>query len=390
MTLTSKKSTYSIVIIGSGLAAYTLAREFRKLNSNESIALITRDSGDFYSKPMLSTAFTNKKLASELITNSREVMEQQLNIHIYPFTDVFSIHDDERFVITNHGNISYQKLVFAAGADPIRLTILGNAAHEVLSVNDLDDYQVFQDQLKTKRKVLILGAGLIGSEFANDLINGGHEVSVVDLSTTPLARLLPEQSANLFKQKLAEVGVKWHLGTTVKEISRSSKSNQLHIQLENGDSIFADIVLSAIGLKPRTELASTLKISVNRGIIVDRFLRTNIEHIFALGDCAEVDGLILPYVMPIMHSARALAQTLCGIETQVNFPAMPVVVKTPAINTVVAPPNQGTNGQWKIQLLDHGVDARFFDANGKLCGFALLGSATNLKAQLTKELPSLH
>ena len=114
-----------------------------------------------------------------------------------------------------------------------------------------------------------------------------------------------------------------------------------------------------------------------------------LPHIFALGDCAEVDGLVLPYVMPIMNAARALAPTLLGQPTAVNYPAMPVGVKTPALPVVVSPPAIGQTGQWIETETTDGVEALFKDEDGNLKGFALLGTATSQKAALTKLLPPL-
>ena len=99
-----------------------------------------------------------------------------------------------------------------------------------------------------------------------------------------------------------------------------------------------DAVLSSVGLRPRTGLAERAGIAVKRGIVVDRYLATNAPDVYALGDCAEVEGLVLPFVMPIMHAARALAKTLCGEPTRLTYPAMPIVVKTTAYPVVVAPP----------------------------------------------------
>lgn len=378
-----------IVIIGSGLAAYSLAREFRKLNTTQPVTLITSDSGDFYSKPMLSTAFANNKNAADLITGSKDAMEKQLGIQIVSFTQVQAIDSDRRLVKTTHNDIQYHDLVLALGADPIRLNISGNASSEILSVNDLYDYSIFQEKIKSKKKILILGAGLIGCEFANDLSIGGYDVCVVDLSTQPLGRLLPHDAAAIFKDKLSQAGIQWELETSIKDLSRNN-SGQLIATLADGKTIQAEIVLSAVGLRPRTALAGKASIFVNRGIVVDRYLKTNIDHIYALGDCAEVDGLNLPYVMPIMHGARSLAQTLHGTKTQVSYPAMPVVVKTPAIPTIVSPPHAGAIGQWSVVPFEDGVDARFHDSNGRLLGFALLGKQTSLKGQLTKELPAYH
>jgi rubredoxin-NAD+ reductase len=109
--------------------------------------------------------------------------------------------------------------------------------------------------------------------------------------------------------------------------------------------------------------------------------------VYALGDCAEVEGLVLPYVMPLMHSARALAATLAGKHTPVSYPAMPVLVKTPACPTIVSPPPVGVDGQWTVTADDEGVKALFHDASGKMIGFALNGKATAERATLTPQLP---
>lgn len=379
-----------LIIVGSGLAGFTLAREFRKLNPTAPVTMLTNDSGDFYSKPMLSTGFANQKSPNQLISSSREQMQSQLNIQIQPFTKVESIDEEKKILFTTNGSLNFEHLVLGLGADPIRLNIAGNAANEVISVNDLSDYQNFREKLIDKHNVLILGAGLIGCEFANDLTTGGFSVTVVDLSDQPLNRLLPKQASEYFQEMLGNIGVRWKLGTTVKSITKSSSNEGLVVELDNGDQFEVDVVLSAVGLRPRTELASTLGISVNRGICVNRFLESSHRNIFALGDCAEVDGLVLPYVMPIMHCARALAQTLGGKPTEVSYPAMPVAIKTPAIPTIVAPPINGISGKWVNESLGDGFKAQYIDELGKLQGFALLGSAVSLKAELTKQLPSYH
>ena len=144
-----------------------------------------------------------------------------------------------------------------------------------------------------------------------------------------------------------------------------------------------------MGLKPRLDLAKAAGLQVNVGIVVNRELETSAKNVFAIGDCAEVDGLVLPYVMPIMQAARALAPTLTGQTTALSYPAMPVMVKTPALPTVVSPPAKGASGQWKTTMVDGGVEARFESPEGKLLGFALMGSATSQRAALTKELPPI-
>jgi rubredoxin-NAD+ reductase len=202
-----------------------------------------------------------------------------------------------------------------------------------------------------------------------------------------LGRLLPQEASQELANKLHSAGVSWHFSTTLQ--SADHQDGALRLTLTNGTSLLCDAVLSAVGLKPRLELAQSAGIRTNVGIIVNRELETSAKNVYSLGDCAEVDGLVLPYVMPIMQAARALAPGLIGQRTALSYPAMPVMVKTPAMPTIVSPPTKNANGQWKTKIIDGGLEARFESADGKLLGFALMGSATAQRAALTKELPPL-
>ncbi|MBU3550215.1 NAD(P)/FAD-dependent oxidoreductase [Polynucleobacter sp. MWH-Berg-3C6] len=386
MTQNTSQSS-GIVIIGSGLAGYTLIREIRKLDKTAAITLITREPGYFYSKPMLSTALASNKEAAQLISTPAEGMGTQLEINILADTDVSVIDAATQTIQTSKGALSYTKLVLALGADQIRIPFEGSAANEVLTVNDLEDYAKFRSAIANKKKVAILGAGLIGCEFANDLVLGGYEVDVIDLAPQVLGRLLPEAAAKDLQKKLSDLGVRWHFSTTAKAINRNG--NTIEISLANGESISCDVVLSAVGLKPRVDLAKAAGIKTGLGVQVNRELETSHKNIYSLGDCAEVEGLVLPYVMPIMQAARALAPTLLGQVTTLSYPAMPVMVKTPALPTIVSPPAKDAQGQWKTTAIEGGIEARFEAADGKLLGFALMGTATSQRGSLTKELPPI-
>jgi len=373
-----------IVIIGAGLAGYTLIRELRKLDFSSPVILVTADDGDFYSKPMLSNAFAQGKTPAQLVTTSAAVMAAQLGVTLLPRTRVLRIRAGERMIETSAGDYRYAKLVLALGADPIRPALEGDGAGEVHSVNDLADYAAFRQQLGAGARVAILGAGLIGCEFANDLAGGGMRVTVVDPSPHPLASLLPQAAGRELAASLARLGVAWEFGKTARAVDKTSGGYRL--SLNDGSEVAADCILSAIGLRPRTALAGEAGLTVNRGIAVDQYLRTSDPHIHALGDCAEVDGQVRPYVLPIMHAARALAQTLAGQATAVSYPPMPVVVKTPACPVVVQPVARDAAGQWQAEACEDGAKLCFVDPAGGITGFALVGGATREKGEMLKRL----
>ncbi len=378
---------HPIVIVGSGLAGYNLARELRKLDKETPLTLISADSGHFYSKPMLSSALSSKKTAAAIALNSPQQMTAQINADVRAHTRVSAIDDSQHIIQAGEHELPYSKLILTLGADQILLPFKGNAAQTVMTVNDLDEYAAFRTAIQDKHSVAVIGAGLIGCEFAHDLASVGHEVHVIDIAPYPLSRLLPPEGGELMRSKLAAMGVVWHMGTGVSSIDADGGATR--VTLDNGETFSADAVLSAIGLKPRIDLARSANIAVNRGIIVNRGLETSAADVYALGDCAEVEGLVLPYVMPIMHKARALAATLAGKPTQVSYPAMPVLVKTPACPTIVSPPPAGAVGEWEVTVTADGVKSLFRDASGKLLGFALNGSATAERAALTPQLPAV-
>jgi rubredoxin---NAD+ reductase len=373
-----------IVVLGSGLAGYTLVRELRKLDRDAEITLISHDSGDFYSKPMLSNALAQGKTAGSLVTTAAAEMAEQLGITLLPHTEVLAIDRERKELQTSAGVFEYNRLVLALGADPIRLPLQGDAADAVISVNDLTDYARFRSALASAKTVAIIGGGLIGCEFANDLAGAGYAVTVIDPTAYPLSGLMPEQAGRQLLAPLSALGVTWRFGAAVKAVDSAATGYAL--TLTDGFALSADLVLSAVGLRPRTELARSAGLTVNRGIVVDAQLRSSDADIFALGDCAEIGGRVLPYVLPIMHAARTLARVLAGEDARVEFPAMPVVVKTPAHPVAVLPVARDAPGTWRTLAEGQGIKLGFFDERDRLRGFALTGTHSAQRSEMVRQV----
>jgi rubredoxin-NAD+ reductase len=379
-----------LVIVGSGLAGYNLAKEFRKLDAERPLVIITQDDGRNYSKPMLSTGFTKGKSADELAMNAVAQMQEQLKADIRTGVRVNAIDRVAQTLQVEGEIIAYSDLVLAVGADVFRPALGGDGIERVYAVNDLTDYARFREVIAGKKKVIVIGGGLIGCEFANDLSNGGYRVDVVEPVGRVLPALLPERASEAVANGLASLGVTFHFGHSVKGVWEEGAG--VAVELSNGERIQGDVVLSAIGLRPRTQLALDAGLKVERGIVVDRELRTSDPHVYALGDAAEVDGKVLLYVLPLMAAARALAKTLAGTPTPVQYPAMPVQVKTPVCPVVVSPVVPGTPGAWEVEAEGNDVKAVFKNPEGQVLGFALTGAPAGngaLKMELTKQLPAI-
>ena len=376
-----------LVIIGSGLAGYNLAREVRKLDTRRPLLLITADDGHSYSKPLLSLGFAMKKEAGELGMFLPGSMAVQLDAEVRTRTRVTRLEPASRRLWIGTEPVAYEDLVLAWGAQAIRVPVAGDADEAIFSVNDLEDYARFREALRGKRRVLVMGAGLIGCEFANDLLQGGYEVDVVAPSAQLMPTLLPEPAAAVVQRGLEAQGVRFHLGTSLARLDY--QADGLRAQLADGRVLTCDAVLSAVGLRPRIELAAAAGLAVGRGIQVNRLLQTSAAHVHALGDCAEVEGLNLLYVMPLMSGVRALAHTLTGKPTPVSYGPMPVSVKTPACPLVVAAPPAGRAGRWHVEANGNDVRALFRDEHGSLLGYALTGKLVEERLIFNKQLPAM-
>jgi rubredoxin-NAD+ reductase len=319
-------------------------------------------------------------------------MAIQLKASVWTHTHVTAIDTAKKELQIGEGTtVGYSKLVIAWGADTIRPPLGGDGLELVYSINDLLDYADFRAAIANNgvKKVLIIGAGLIGSEFANDLSNGGFGLDVVDPLGWSLPTLLPEPAGRAVQSALEQRGVRFHFGRLVSEVNHGPGGKGIVATLDDGSRLEADLAVSAIGVRPRIDLAKAAGIATNRGVVTDRLLATSAPDVYALGDCAEVQGWVLYYVAPLMAAARALAKTLSGEPTPVSYPAMPVTIKTPACPVVVSPPAPGAQGSWSVKGTAPDLVAEFRDAGGTLLGFALTGDGTKQKLALQKELPPL-
>lgn len=379
-----EKVNNHVVIVGSGLAGYTLAKEIRQSNPHAPISLFTKDNGDNYSKPMLSNALSMNKSAKDLILKNAEQTAISLNINLRTGIEIKNIDREKKELTTEHGVVKYDKLVLALGGEQIIPLFSGNSADSVIQINNLQHYEKFRKTLKSNSTVSIIGGGLIGCEFANDLILNGYRVNIIDLADSPLSRLVPTEFGEGIKNTLNQLGVEWFLGTSVESIDKSG--GKIKCTLSDGKQIQSDIVISAIGLKPNVELATSAGLDIDRGIKVDSTMATSDKDIFALGDCAQQGEQYKPYIAPILHAVKPLAKTLTGIPTSVDYPLMPIIVKTPSCPIISLPPQPSSVGTWQCIGTGNDLTAKFIDSEGKLQGFALMGKYTDKKDEMLNEL----
>ncbi|PAU77317.1 FAD-dependent oxidoreductase [Halomonas salipaludis] len=380
-----------LTLIGSGMAALGLVRQLRARDARRPITLITADSGDDYSKPLLSTGFTKRLPPERLATRSALEVADQLGVVMRTHTRVTAIDPAARSLSIGAETLPYGELVIATGAAPrVPFAIPEAVASRVFTINDLDDYRGFYAALEAlgrPARVAIIGAGLVGCEFANDLVAGGHAVSLIAPEATPLPRLLPEPLGRVLGEAFGEAGIALNLERQLTALD--AQGSQVAVCLDDGHALAADLVLVATGLVPRTRLAAEAGLAVSdAGIRVDRQLRSSQPGIYALGDVACVAGVNAMYVQPLQASAKALAATLAGEPSEVHYGAWPILVKTPLLPCVALPPIQPV-ARWRIEGEGADLAALAEAEDGRLSGFALTGACVRRKVALARAAPAL-
>ncbi|MBL1415797.1 MAG: NADH:flavorubredoxin reductase NorW [Moritella sp.] len=376
-----------VVIIGSGFAAYQLVKSIRRASQEQAIIVITAGSGDDYVKPELSHVFSKKLTAQDMVKQSGADFASEHNITLMTNTHIDEINRIEKTVSCQGIEIAYNNLVLATGAQSFVPFVDGDAAKDIITLNSLDEYQQSQAQLANAKSVLVVGAGLVGSEIAMDLAIANYDVILTDRADALLPSLLPEFISSQLYQTMRRQGIELQLGNELSKMTKTATG--IDVSFNNGYTTNVDSVLCAAGLKPNTALASEAGLPVNRGIVVDKQLRTQDPHIFAIGDCAEIDGKHLAFLQPIILSANALAKTLTDNATDVTFPAMLVKVKTPLYPIQLSGNTTASDANWQVDITDSGMTAKAYDSDAQLIGFVVTQANMPEAFKLLRLLPNV-
>ena len=356
-----------IVIIGSGFAARTLVKNIRKLDSAVPLTLISADGMEEYNKPYLSHVISQGQRAEDLIRQSAGEFAEQYNLRLFPHTCVTAIDAQARVVKSADKQWQYDKLVLATGAKAFIPPLPGH--NNMLSLNSLQEYHACEETLRDAKRVLIVGAGLIGCELAMDFSRAGKSVTVLDNAASILPTLMPPEVSGRLQHCLTAMGVRLLLNSRLQRIDEQPQG--VRAQLDDDRFVEADVVVAATGLTQQVALAQSAGLNVERGIVVDGTLQTSDQHIFALGDCAQINGHVLPFLQPIQLSALTLAKNLTGAATQLTLPAMLVKVKTPLMPLHLAGETRRTDLRWHITAGSDGMVAKGLDAEDKLRAFVV-------------------
>ncbi|MGR9051330.1 MAG: NAD(P)/FAD-dependent oxidoreductase [Gammaproteobacteria bacterium] len=306
-----------VVIVGSGFAGINVAEKLKASKPETMVTLITAENDGFYSRPLLSHGFSKPGIEQSIILKPFSVLEQH-GIEIQSHTTVTAIDRMDKTLTAVNGNhkqaIAYDKLILALGSAafvPPPFRDCGDCFHVLNSLADLKKLRLLRTTLSQRRTPhwAMIGGGLIGCEVASDLAVAGDRVTLYHAMDRLMERQLTEHDSAKLQSVLESESIEVLLNQSVSGFAK--KEEKIEVAAES-NRIY-DAVIVACGFKPRTDLAASAGLTVNRGIAVSRFLTTDDPDIFALGDVAELpDGKLYAFILPIRSQAQWLADFLIG------------------------------------------------------------------------------
>jgi len=367
-----------VVIIGAGLAGWHVIDAIRAKDTEIPITLITADSGDRYHKPMLTMAISQNKRASDLVRASGSEAAKTAEVTLLANTQVTDIDPVSQTVQVRSTaqsddtltTIGYEKMVLAMGAHPIFPKSLPQDL--VWHVNHIERFSQLQEKLAAgSQHVAIVGAGMVGTEIAEDLLKAGHKVTLIDLNDAPLSQMLPAKATARITKAIESQGIQFLGGYQVSAVTRVGSNDDdsedgeklqvdyapLSSDADNTDTqllepLMVDHVIASTGLTVDEQLPAAAGVEFDRrtGIVVDAAtLRTNAANIYAIGDCMSINGVACRYVAPLRAQAATIADDILGHEHSGYDHKPPMIrLKNKAISVMVTGVPQAV-GNWQVK-----------------------------------------
>lgn len=304
-----------LVLVGNGMAGVKAIEEILSVAKDEfQITIFGAEPHPNYNRILLSKVLQGDTDIKDITLNDWDWYEEN-NIQLYTNETVIKVDTENKTVITDADRIQpYDELILATGSVPFILPIPGADKKGVTAFRDIKDTDTMLAASKQYKKAAVIGGGLLGLEAARGLLNLGMDVSVIHLAPFLMERQLDATAGRLLQNELEKQGMTFLLEKQTEEIVGDDRVEGL--RFKDGTSIEADLVVMAVGIRPNTTLGAESGIPVNRGIIVNDYMQTEIPHIYAVGECAEHRGIAYGLVAPLYEQAKVLAKHICGIETK--------------------------------------------------------------------------
>ena len=367
-----------LVIVGNGMAAARLVDELaRNALGRYAIAVIGDEPRLAYNRVLLSSVLAGETGSHEIELRPAQWWRDR-GVTLKYGSAVSEIDVGRRELkIANEESVSFSRLVLATGSTPLRLSVPGAELAGVNAFRDSRDVDLLLSLAAAKKRVVVIGGGLLGLEAAYGLAKAGAPVTLVHLMDRLMDRQLDASAAKLLKSLVEQKGIEVLLNADTARILGQKRVEG--VELRDGRRIDAEAVIFAAGIKPNVALARDAGIPVERGIVVDDVMQTGASDIFALGECAEHRGICYGLVEPAYEQARVLAQHLAGRKVAYQGSVVATNLKVSGVGVFSAGDFQGSAGCEAIVLSDlkRGTYKKLVISEGRLTGAVLVGETTD-------------
>ncbi len=360
-----------LVIIGNGMAAARLVDELAKTSLGRyAIAVIGDEPRLAYNRVLLSSVLAGEATSQEIELKPATWWRDR-GVTLKYGARATSVDLAAREVTTSTGKrVGFSKLVFATGSSALRLPVPGGDLKGVHVFRDSHDVDRLIELAGQKKRVVVVGGGLLGLEAAYGLAKAGADVTLIHLMDRLMERQLDGPAAELLKTLVERKGVKILLNANTARIRGADA-----VELADGRMLDADAVIFAAGIRPNTSLAKEAGVPVNRGIVVDDAMATESEGIYALGECAEHRGTCYGLVEPAYEQAKVLAEHLAGGAVAYTGSVLSTNLKVSGVSVFSAGDFMAAEGSETLLLSDarRGTYKKLVIAGDRLTGAVLVG-----------------
>ena len=367
-----------LVIVGNGMAAARLVDELAKTALGRyAIAVIGDEPRLAYNRVLLSSVLAGETASHDIeLRPASWWRDRGVTLKYNCFATEIDVGRRE-LKIAGEESMNFSKLVLATGSTPLRLNVPGADLAGVHTFRDSRDVDLLLTLAAQRKRVVVVGGGLLGLEAAYGLAKAGALVTLVHLMDRLMERQLDAPAAQLLKSLVERKGIKILLNANTASLHGTTQLEA--VELTDGRRIEADAVIFAAGIRPNTALARDAGISVNRGIVVDDHLQTDAPDIFALGECAEHRGICYGLVEPAYEQARVLARHLAGRAASYNGSVVATNLKVSGVSVFSAGDFIGADGSEAVVLNDirGGTYKKLVIADGRLAGAVLVGDVAD-------------
>ncbi len=377
----NKNSKMRLVCIGNGMAGMRALEELLKIAPDlYDITVFGAEPHPNYNRILLSPVLAGEQTLKEIVLNDLD-WYQSNNITLHLGKKITEINRIKRVVLADDGTeAEYDRLLLATGSNPILLPIPGMKLPGVLTYRDIADTEGMIAASSQYKNAVVIGGGLLGLEAANGLKLRGMNVTVIHLADWLMERQLDRTASQLLQTSLEKKGLQFRLSAQTEELVADESGRVAAVRLKGGETIAAELVVVAIGIRPNTELAEKAGLHCARGIVVSDTMQTYDPRIYAVGECANHRGIAYGLVAPLFDMAKVCANHLAlyGIGRYTGS-LTSTKLKVTGIDLFSAGNFQGGDGTEDITLSDPigGVYKRLVIKDDKLIGSVLYGDTVD-------------